>query len=219
MACWAKVPQRWTSPSRLSRLVVLWPKPLGTIAIVATNFVMSLLREHRYEHVANFPRYVKRPWPRDASHISTELRAFRLQYWGPDGRVIAWNRLCDTWQRVRRWSARSCKPPTRSQSHRMAMRGSWPGAPRVANWKRKHPGQALEDYDRYDTRRHEETAKSWRNFVMSEHQVAIAKCRYSLSCIPPPTLLGLSIILIVMTKLVRYVSVLGWNKDTLERTI
>lgn len=52
---------------------------------------------------------------------------------------------------------------------------------------RKHPGRTLEDYDRYHVERREDTAHFWRDFKRTDRQEAIARRRYSLACIVPPS--------------------------------
>ena len=50
---------------------------------------------------------------------------------------------------------------------------------------RAHPGQTLEDCDRYRVARREDSTSFWRNFKRSIRQEAIARRRYSLVCVCP----------------------------------
>ena len=60
---------------------------------------------------------------------------------------------------------------------------------KVAGWMRAHPGRTLEDYDRVHIERREDMARFWRNHQRTDRQEAIAQRRYSLVCVPPPSLL------------------------------
>uniref|UniRef100_A0A0E0JYA8 Uncharacterized protein n=1 Tax=Oryza punctata TaxID=4537 RepID=A0A0E0JYA8_ORYPU len=57
----------------------------------------------------------------------------------------------------------------------------------VDNWMRTHPGRTLEDYDRVRMARLEGMARFWRNHRRTDWQEAIARRRYSLSLVSPPS--------------------------------
>lgn len=58
---------------------------------------------------------------------------------------------------------------------------------KVAGWMRRHPGRTLEDCDRCHVERHKDIACFWRDFNRSDRQEVIARRRYSLACIIPPS--------------------------------
>ena len=57
----------------------------------------------------------------------------------------------------------------------------------IAKWMRVHPGRTLEDYGRYRVSRREDSLSFCRNFRRSVRQEAIARRRYSLACVCPPS--------------------------------
>jgi hypothetical protein len=52
---------------------------------------------------------------------------------------------------------------------------------------RVHPGRTLEDYDSVHTKRREDMVRFWRNHQKTDCQEAIARRRYSLVCVSPPS--------------------------------
>jgi hypothetical protein len=45
---------------------------------------------------------------------------------------------------------------------------------KMANWRRRHPGRTLEDYDRCHIQRRDDIATLWLDFEMTNRQVVIA---------------------------------------------
>lgn len=58
---------------------------------------------------------------------------------------------------------------------------------KVVGWMRVYPGRSLEDYDRYNVARREDSTNFWRNFKRSSRQEAIARRHYNLVCSWPPS--------------------------------
>lgn len=47
---------------------------------ISAGFTLSLLHEHGCDHVVDFPKLVKKDWPRDAKSAAVAVRSFRKDY-------------------------------------------------------------------------------------------------------------------------------------------